>query len=357
VELACILRLIVAEIFLRHGKKAEILRGFLSLASKNKKTIHSRSYIQHFINLSYKVFLKKTFMPQFELDENFRQMLLKQYKEKELLEMEAVFSKTASLDIVLKKQRFIEDIFEKKKYAQLHENCFRLLKNESINTLYGFSEGYWWVQNFSATIPVLLFPETLKNKNVLDICCAPGGKTFQLTNYGANVTAIDKSSSRLTTMKENLTRLGLTINLHCEDVLNFEPQEKYDHILLDPPCTSTGTIGKNPDLQFLEPLERLGNLLKLQENLLKLSSKWIRPNGIIIYSVCSLLREEGENQVSSFINNNKNFIQIHPNPSKFNIINDQIDKTGGLRISPQNYPEVGLVDGFYMAYLKHLEHN
>ena len=108
-------------------------------------------------------------------------------------------------------------------------------------------------------------------------------------------------------MKENISRLGFKVDLVCEDFFKFTPKKKYDYILLDPPCTSTGTLSKNPDLMFLDPHKRLKNLLKLQENLLQSSTKWISKGGLIIYSVCSLLKEEGEDQILRFLKTNKTF--------------------------------------------------
>ena len=354
-ELLCILRLIVTEVFVRNGRKAEILKSFSVLASRDKKTFSSKGYIKHFIHLSFKHLLEKNFTPYSQFELNFREKLLDQYSEKELKKMEFIFSLNSPLDIVLKNEKETTSFFNESSFIELYPGCIRLKKNDSITKMKGYSEGHWWIQNFSASLPVSLINKNLINKNVLDVCCAPGGKTFQLLSRGAKVTAIDKSPSRISVMKENISRLGFKVDLVCEDVFKFTPKKKYDYILLDPPCTSTGTLSKNPDLMFLDPHKRLKNLLKLQENLLQSSTKWISKGGLIIYSVCSLLKEEGEDQILRFLKTNKTFKQINPDVKGLNLNQSNIDKNGGIRVLPYTLSDKGWVDGFYIAYIKSQE--
>ena len=145
----------------------------------------------------------------------------------------------------------------------------------------------------------------LKEKIVLDVCCAPGGKSFQLADNGAILTSIDKSNGRLKVMKENLNRLNYDLDLICTDVFEYQPKKLFDIILLDPPCTATGTIGKNPDLQFLNPLDKLEELSDIQQKMLARCAIWLQDDGYIIYSVCSLLKQEGEDQISRFLKKKK----------------------------------------------------
>ncbi len=354
-ELLCILRLVVTEVLIRNSKKSLVLSSFSILATQNKKTFNSKDYIRYFIHSIFKQVPEKNFIPYSQFEPNFRERLSDQYSEKDIKKMELVFSSNAAIDIVLKNEKNVNCFFNENSFIELYPGCIRLKQNDSIKKMKGFSEGYWWVQNFSASLPVSLLNSNLKNKNVLDICCAPGGKTFQLVDRGAKVTAIDKSFSRISVMKENIKRLGFKVDLICEDVLNFTPKKKYDFILLDPPCTSTGTLGKNPDLMFLNPYKRLNNLIKLQENLLKFCANWIAKEGLIIYSVCSLLREEGEDQISRFLKINKRFTQVQPDVSGFNLSGRNIDENGGIRVLPHNFQEKGWADGFYIAYIKSKE--
>ena len=175
----------------------------------------------------------------------------------------------------------------------------------------GYHSGDWWVQSLSASLPVKLAPMDFKGKTVLDVCCAPGGKSFQLADQGAILTSIDKSGIRLSLMKNNLDRLKYDLDLIRTDVFDYQPTKFFDIILIDPPCTATGTIGKNPDLQFLSPLDKLAELLDIQQKMLERCSRWLKDNGFIIYSVCSLLKEEGEEQIKIFLKNNKRYGVVH----------------------------------------------
>ena len=133
-----------------------------------------------------------------------------------------------------------------------------------------------------------------------------------MVDKGAILTSIDKSEKRLKLMKGSLSRLNFDLDLINIDVFDYEPKKMFDIILLDPPCTATGTIGKNPDLQFLDPFQKLDELIKIQQKMLERCSCWLSENGFIIYSVCSLLKEEGENQINKFLSNNKSFNPVHP---------------------------------------------
>tara|TARA_B100000963_G_C22330752_1_gene538541 strand:- start:262 stop:693 length:432 start_codon:yes stop_codon:yes gene_type:complete len=137
------------------------------------------------------------------------------------------------------------------------------------------------------------------------------------------------------------------------DIFDYEPKKMFDIILIDPPCTATGTIGKNPDLQFLGPLEKLDDLLKIQQGMLECCSRYLSENGFIIYSVCSLLREEGENQIKKFLSNNKSFSAV--NSIKQNHLKTdglEILKDKGIRIMPFFEEKIGGTEGFYIAYLQ-----
>ena len=146
----------------------------------------------------------------------------------------------------------------------------------------GYCAGDWWVQSLAASLPVKIAPMALKEKIVLDVCCAPGGKSFQLADNGAILTSIDKSERRLKVMKENLHRLNYDLDLICTDVFEYQPKKLFDIILLDPPCTATGTIGKNPDLQFLNPLDKLEELSDIQQKMLTRCASWLQDDGYII---------------------------------------------------------------------------
>ncbi len=228
-----------------------------------------------------------------------------------------------------------------------------LSQNTSLVKTKGYSSGDWWVQSLSASLPVKIAPMDFIGKAVLDICCAPGGKSFQLADEGAILTSIDKSEKRLKLMKENLDRLKYDLDLICKDVFDYHPKKLFDIILLDPPCTATGTIGKNPDLQFLNPLSKLAELSDMQQKMLERCASWLNEDGYIIYSVCSLLKEEGEEQISRFLRKNEKFSVVHPK-KRGNLDQEglEIQKNCGIRIMPFFEERIGGTEGFFIAYLQ-----
>ena len=176
----------------------------------------------------------------------------------------------------------------------------RIKPQGRIEALEGFEEGHWWVQDAAAALPAHLLGD-IAGKRVADLCAAPGGKTAQLASAGADVTAIDISGNRLRRLKDNLERLKLTAQVVESDVLDYQPADLFDAVLLDAPCSATGTIRRHPDIPHLKSLtdiERLGNL---QHRLLKKAVGLLRPGGVLVYCTCSLQVEEGEKQIEKFL--------------------------------------------------------
>ena len=223
----------------------------------------------------------------------------------------------------------------------------------SLIDINGYCSGDWWVQSLAASLPVKIAPMDLKGKTVLDVCCAPGGKSFQLADKGAILTSIDKSEKRLKLMKQNLDRLSYDLDLICMDVFDYEPKKLFDVILLDPPCSATGTIGKNPDLQFLNPIDKLDELSDIQQKMLECCANWLTDEGYIIYSVCSLLKEEGEDQIRRFLRKNKKFFLVYPKKQGYlDQEGYETYKESGIRIMPFFEERIGGTEGFFIAYLK-----
>lgn len=176
----------------------------------------------------------------------------------------------------------------------------RLLPKGRIEDLPGFSEGAWWVQDAAASIPAQLLGE-VAGKRVADLCAAPGGKTAQLAAAGALVTAVDASKSRLKRLDKNLKRLGLTAAMVEADVITWQPRARFDAILLDPPCSSTGTIRRHPDVPYLKSDADIAKLAALQMRLLDNAVTLLKPGGTLLYSTCSLEPEEGEAQIAALL--------------------------------------------------------
>ena len=172
--------------------------------------------------------------------------------------------------------------------------------DRSLQDLPGFSTGEWWVQDAASALPAKLLGD-IKGQSVLDLCAAPGGKTAQLAAAGANVTAVDDSVSRMNRLRENLARLKLPVTTLLADVLSLPTDTLYDNVLLDAPCSATGTIRRHPDLVYLKSPRQLGNLVSLQQKMLEHAATLVKPGGKLVYCTCSLSPLEGERQVFKFL--------------------------------------------------------
>jgi 16S rRNA (cytosine967-C5)-methyltransferase len=181
----------------------------------------------------------------------------------------------------------------------------RLLPKGRIEALPGYGEGAWWVQDAAATLPAHLL-NSKPGMRIADLCAAPGGKTAQLALGGASVVAVDISKTRLKTLEANLARLGLAAATVQADVTTWAPEERFDAVLLDAPCSSTGTIRRHPDIPYLKSAKDIEELVRLQERLLDNAVRILKPGGILVYSTCSLELEEGEAQVASLLQRNPN---------------------------------------------------
>ena len=195
-----------------------------------------------------------------------------------------------------------------KKWAQKLEGRFIpphtiRLADAHVPSLPGYEEGAWWVQDIAATLPVRILVEALggniHNKRIADLCAAPGGKTAQLLALGGEVIAIDKSSKRMERFKSNMERLNLNPQTIVADATRWKADAPLDAVLIDAPCSSSGTCRRNPDILAHEKSPDFAKLNKLQHDLLDASVSMLKPNGIAIYAVCSLLKQEGENIVAN----------------------------------------------------------
>ncbi|WP_037313637.1 RsmB/NOP family class I SAM-dependent RNA methyltransferase [Ruegeria halocynthiae] len=217
-----------------------------------------------------------------------------------------------------------------------------------VTNLPGFDRGDWWVQDAAAAVPVrILAPKA--GEKVLDLCAAPGGKTLQLAAAGAEVTALDISEARLERVRENLKRTGLTAEVIAGDAL--EHQGQYDAILLDAPCSATGTIRRHADLPFAKDGSEFGALIELQARMLAHAWTLLKPGGRLVYCTCSLLPDEGEVQIEEALEQYPD-MQIDRNVLDIaGVDQGWITEEGGLRLRPDYWPDRGGMDGFYIACL------
>ena len=226
---------------------------------------------------------------------------------------------------------------------------FRLKNPGKINEIEGFKEGRWWVQDVGATIPVNILGD-INNKEVLDLCSAPGGKTMQMLAKGANVTCIEISKKRIDTMQENFHRTQLKPEIICADILKWTSDKKYDFILLDAPCSATGTIRKNPDLIHIKEQHDLKKNIQLQKLLLQRAINFLSSTGVLVYCVCSLEIEEGEDQIEAFLAENEAISLMPIDEKEFPEYKHFIEPRGYLRTLPHLQVDGG-IDGFFISKL------
>lgn len=226
-----------------------------------------------------------------------------------------------------------------------------------IDELAGFAEGEWWVQDAAAAMPARLLGN-VAGKTVVDLCAAPGGKTLQLAAAGARVIAVDVSAARLRRLEENLERTGLEARLVCADATAWTPDHPVDAILLDAPCSATGTIRRHPDIPFLKTREQIAALSDLQRRMLDHAASIVRPGGTIIYCTCSLEPEEGEAAIAAALEGSDRLVRSPITPAELGGLAEAITPQGELRTLPSltmDLGEAGTVsglDGFFACRLE-----
>ncbi|MGH6705462.1 MAG: RsmB/NOP family class I SAM-dependent RNA methyltransferase, partial [Sphingomicrobium sp.] len=227
--------------------------------------------------------------------------------------------------------------------APLHR---RLDTHGSVTMLPGFGEGRWWVQDLAASFPARLIPASAKR--VLDACAAPGGKTMQLAAAGHTVTALDRSESRLARLADNLRRTGLEAKTAVADALDWTPDQPFDAVLLDAPCSATGTFRRHPEVLYRARPSIIVDSAELQARLLERAADWVRPGGSLVYAVCSLEPQEGEDRIEAFLAARPDFrIEFAP------VMADGVTphERGWLRVLPGMVEAQGGLDGFFTAHL------
>jgi 16S rRNA (cytosine967-C5)-methyltransferase len=232
----------------------------------------------------------------------------------------------------------------------LPTGTLRLERAGRIEQLPGFDEGAWWVQDAAAALPLRLLGE-IEGEDVLDLCAAPGGKTAWLAARGAHVTALDRSRQRLVRLEDNLARLHLEATVIAADAALFSPARQWKKILLDAPCTATGTARRHPDVPHLKTTADRDRLVALQARLLDHAATLLGPEGTLVYCTCSLEPEEGPEQIERFLAAHPDFERRPAAPSELPGFRECLTPEGDVRTLPSHLSHEGGLDGFYAARL------
>jgi 16S rRNA (cytosine967-C5)-methyltransferase len=262
----------------------------------------------------------------------------------------AANAREPALDLTVK--RDVEFWAEKLGGRVLPTGSVRTIAHGPVNALPGFAEGSWWVQDAAAALPVRLFGD-LAGRHVADLCAAPGGKAAQLAAAGAVVTALDRAPARLARLRANLDRLSLTAELICADVTEWHTQKTFDAVLLDAPCSSTGTIRRHPDVPWLKSAADIFKLADLQRRLLERAAALLKPGGTLVYCTCSLEPEENERIVEQLLERDPTMRRTPIVAAEVFGREEFLTRDGDLRTLPCHLPDADSrlagLDGFYAA--------
>jgi 16S rRNA (cytosine967-C5)-methyltransferase len=229
----------------------------------------------------------------------------------------------------------------------------RFAQKVSVTELQGFNEGAWWVQDLAASLPARLLGN-VDGLDVIDLCAAPGGKTMELAAAGGRVIAVDRSAKRLERVRQNLDRTHLSAQLVVADAETWRPPLLADAVLLDAPCSATGTARRHPDVLCLKTYADVQKLANLQARLLSAAVDMVRPGGLIVYCTCSLQPEEGERQIEALLADGAP-VELDPiKPAESGALANVVTAQGYLRTLPSHLGDLGGMDGFFAARLRRL---
>ncbi|MFC4352517.1 RsmB/NOP family class I SAM-dependent RNA methyltransferase [Fodinicurvata halophila] len=274
------------------------------------------------------------------------------YGESRLRDSLAVQLREPPLDLTLKDTREEAELAAALEAQVLPFGGLRLPSGRGeISALPGYGEGRWWVQDAAAALPVRL-AGTLAGRSAYDLCAAPGGKTCQLAAAGAEVTAVDLSAARLERLQDNLMRLGLSASVVTADVAKWRAPATADVVLLDAPCSATGTLRRHPDVAWSKQGGDITFLCDLQDRLLDSAAGMVAPGGLLIYATCSLLPEEGPARIERFLADHSGFDRVPVTTTEVGGLGELLSEAGDLRTLPCHLAELGGLDGFYACRLR-----
>jgi 16S rRNA (cytosine967-C5)-methyltransferase len=264
-----------------------------------------------------------------------------------ILAMERAHFAPAPLDLTAREDP--EEVARLTGGIVLPTGTVRVVEPGQVSGMPGFADGLWWVQDAAAALPVrILAPQ--RHEKIVDLCAAPGGKTMQLAAAGADVTAVDASPARMSRVEENLARTGLAARVLVQDAMQVAGQ--FDAVLLDAPCSATGTIRRHPDLPHAKDGSEFGALIEMQGALIDHAWGLVKPGGRLLFCTCSLLPDEGEVQIDEAL---QRHVDMTVDASACDLAGVEpgwLSGEGGLRLRPDYWPERGGLDGVYIALLR-----
>jgi 16S rRNA (cytosine967-C5)-methyltransferase len=232
----------------------------------------------------------------------------------------------------------------------LPTGTLRLPQAGAVRDLPGYDDGAWWVQDAAAALPARLLGD-VRDATVIDLCAAPGGKAMQLAAAGARVIAVDRSTPRMARLQDNARRTGMAIEAVVADVATWRPEAPARYILLDAPCSSTGTLRRHPDIAWLKSQDDVGRMAPLQDALLDAAAAMLAPGGTLVYCVCSLQREEGPDRIAALLARNDRLVRHPLAAGEIGGLADLVTAEGDLRSLPCHLADLGGMDGFYAVRL------
>ncbi|QCO56588.1 methyltransferase domain-containing protein [Pseudorhodobacter turbinis] len=339
-----VLRLGVVELAVDGSAAHGVVNAMVDLVRHGNRTQHMTGLVNAVLRKVSDMPEPFAKMPPQKMPQWLRQPLVHRWGRDVVSAIEAVQAQTPPLDLTPKSTPP-----EIEGAAVLPTGSLRISRSVQVSNLPGFETGDWWVQDAAAALAARLL-DAQDGEEVLDLCAAPGGKTLQIAATGAKVTALDISSPRLARLHENLARTGLSAKIITTDALHWTPDALYDAVLLDAPCSATGTLRRHPDLPFAKDGSDIPELVELQAALIDRALGFLKPGGRLVFCTCSLLAEEGEDQLTAALSR-------HPNltveaPTLAGIAPEWITEGGGLRLRPDYWAETGGMDGFFMARLR-----
>ena len=339
-----ILRLALYEIFVEDTPSHAAVDGAVSLAPRSKAGL---------VNGVLRSILRRdpdwAALPLPVIQKWLRKRLVAAWGKEAVAAMEAVQAQEPPLDLTLRDPSSAVETAQALGAEVLPTGSLRLRQPGQVSTLPGYAEGVWWVQDAGAAMAARVL-DPRRGESILDLCAAPGGKAMQLAAAGARVTAVDISAERMTRVAENFTRTGLQVETVVADMMTWTPGAPFDAILLDAPCSSTGTLRRHPDLAYARDGSGIDTLASLQAAMLDRALGWLAPGGRLVYCTCSLLPEEGETQRDGAL-------ARHPELTLSDYLPEGTDPawvapSGALRLRPDHWADRGGIDGFFVMRLE-----